>query len=535
MDAKIPDDTSEVSNKAVNVGRRSLLGRGATGGIAVAAVGAMALLGPKEAKAITDTGSYFVYNAQTDFGATGNGTTDDTLALQNAINTASAASGGVGGRSNTFPLYIPPGTYKISTALTIPPFTVIFGAGRNLSTVIQPSGCQLFIIDGSNPSYGSWDPGIAIVDIFADLTNASTTTQYPAAVYINLAYNIIIRDCFFNNSGPNVACNTLIQNCNGVVLDNVSICGNSTTTASNQLGLDIVGTGNNFCSVKLIASDCEYFVVAMKTSGSGNSQVIVDMFSPYSESSGLNYYHGIVGGQVNIYGGEMLGGGGLINTNNCIYIAGNNLAIYGTYFFYPSVSVFGLANSPAYNNVKVFGYNSPPGGGGNPPTLVTGANLASIEFRPPLRTDLDRSTVHFTASVASGTSTNLLSLSTSGLMRCRVTICLMVGAATASAQFDFTIGSGGLIPNIAISAVSISYNGNWTAFWGSSPSVQPAPLLTAANSGGVYVYTFSLAAYAGGALGAGWNVGMLGEVEYTSYDRYAQNSVVALQPMTRLN
>lgn len=43
-----------------------------------------------------------------DFGATGNGTTDDTVAIQNAVNACYGAS-----------LYFPPGNYKITSAINI--------------------------------------------------------------------------------------------------------------------------------------------------------------------------------------------------------------------------------------------------------------------------------------------------------------------------------------------------------------------------------------------------------------------------------
>ena len=57
-----------------------------------------------------------------DFGATGDGTTDDTTAIQAAIN---AAEGNA--------LYIPKGTYKCTSQIQIKANTLIFGAGRNAS------------------------------------------------------------------------------------------------------------------------------------------------------------------------------------------------------------------------------------------------------------------------------------------------------------------------------------------------------------------------------------------------------------------
>jgi len=63
----------------------------------------------------------YVYNVR-DYGATGNGTTDDTAAIQDAIDAAGAASGGV--------VFLPPGTYIVSDTLTFYYPRVFFrGAG----------------------------------------------------------------------------------------------------------------------------------------------------------------------------------------------------------------------------------------------------------------------------------------------------------------------------------------------------------------------------------------------------------------------
>lgn len=66
-------------------------------------------------QAVTDAGKYAsktVYNVkEAPYGATGNGTTDDTTALQAAIDAAGTAGGGI--------VFFPAGTYKISSALNV--------------------------------------------------------------------------------------------------------------------------------------------------------------------------------------------------------------------------------------------------------------------------------------------------------------------------------------------------------------------------------------------------------------------------------
>lgn len=63
------------------------------------------------------------------YNATGNGVTDDTVAIQAALN----AAGIVGGR-----VLFPPGTYIISAPLNVPAFVVIMGCGRG-ATIIRIS------------------------------------------------------------------------------------------------------------------------------------------------------------------------------------------------------------------------------------------------------------------------------------------------------------------------------------------------------------------------------------------------------------
>lgn len=63
-------------------------------------------------------------------GAIGNGTTDDTAAIQASIN-ALPSGGGV--------VYLPSGTYKITSALTIVSDIFLRGAGANATIIKQTS------------------------------------------------------------------------------------------------------------------------------------------------------------------------------------------------------------------------------------------------------------------------------------------------------------------------------------------------------------------------------------------------------------
>ena len=98
-----------------------------------------------------------------DFGATGNGSTDDTVALQRAINQVfpSLYYTTVGVRRV---LHIPAGTYIITSALQVPPYADIRGDGPN-STIIQQMSSDnvvTFVAGGGSYPHDSTISGIQL-------------------------------------------------------------------------------------------------------------------------------------------------------------------------------------------------------------------------------------------------------------------------------------------------------------------------------------------------------------------------------------
>ena len=77
------------------------------------------------------TGAMSVFNVA-DFGAVGNGVSDDTTEIQAALDAANAAGGGV--------VWVPPGTYKISNSLIVYSNTHVRGAGRGATTLRGTAG-----------------------------------------------------------------------------------------------------------------------------------------------------------------------------------------------------------------------------------------------------------------------------------------------------------------------------------------------------------------------------------------------------------
>ncbi|HSE61406.1 MAG TPA: glycosyl hydrolase family 28-related protein [Candidatus Saccharimonadales bacterium] len=80
-----------------------------------------------------------------DYGAVADNATDARTAIQNAIDAASAAGGGA--------VYIPAGTYRVASALTIKSRVIIVGAGKGATILNAPSNA-LFNFSGNTQRWG---------------------------------------------------------------------------------------------------------------------------------------------------------------------------------------------------------------------------------------------------------------------------------------------------------------------------------------------------------------------------------------------
>ncbi|KZT72230.1 glycoside hydrolase family 55 protein [Daedalea quercina L-15889] len=113
----------------------------------------------------SDPSSYSVYRNVMDYGATGNGVTDDTDAINAAISDGSRCGDGCGS-STTTPavVFFPQGTYLVSSPIIAYYYTILVGDARVLPTLLA----------GSNFS------GIAVIDADPYIPNG-----YGAQWYVN--------------------------------------------------------------------------------------------------------------------------------------------------------------------------------------------------------------------------------------------------------------------------------------------------------------------------------------------------------------
>jgi hypothetical protein len=161
----------------------------------------------------------------TNFGATGNGTTDDTAAIQSAV------SAGAGANSY---VYFPCGTYLInSVSITISNNTRLVGAGR--CAVIKGGALLANSPNGSIVGLPVSNPPWRLV-----MTNGD---------WVNGGSNIIIEDLKFDLTvaAPSATASTsalLFNKVNGARIENVSVVGDASGGAGSADGIGFISSSN---------------------------------------------------------------------------------------------------------------------------------------------------------------------------------------------------------------------------------------------------------------------------------------------------
>lgn len=171
-----------------------------------------------------------IYNVKS-YGAVGNGSTDDSSAVQNAINAAGAAGGGT--------VYFPFGNYKIGSGISWTYSGIhILGAGTTATIITVGFASGNAISVGTSTT----NPGDCSIEKLS-IRNSITRTSGAQINLIN-TYNFIIRDLQTDNDTYGSYCEINVDNYNisgntvqfGLTLDSVNLRGTNNSTYGVVLG-----------------------------------------------------------------------------------------------------------------------------------------------------------------------------------------------------------------------------------------------------------------------------------------------------------
>lgn len=149
-----------------------------------------------------------------DYGATGNGTTDDTAAIQSALNAV-----GLGGV-----VYLPPGAYGVSAPLYIPPQVTLWGshsshidsttcAIKALSTFSSSAAAMILMVDQATGGYSVASNQQRLLSVTLDGSNITGSTV-DGIQFQGFVHGVIVEDVQVRNV-PNHYVN-IVSNSSGV-------------------------------------------------------------------------------------------------------------------------------------------------------------------------------------------------------------------------------------------------------------------------------------------------------------------------------
>jgi len=170
------------------------------------------------------------------YNAAGNGSTDDTAAIQAAVNALAAAGGGV--------LYIPPGNYKVTSTIT---WTAnkslrILGDGANATSIQRASAASPFhTFDVRNVTGG----GVEVEHLnILNTVNAGAFSDDQVGLYFAACNRVRLYGVQINSSANRVNIATEFSNCNEVSVIACDLRGyvNAILSTGNTAVFDVVAT-----------------------------------------------------------------------------------------------------------------------------------------------------------------------------------------------------------------------------------------------------------------------------------------------------
>jgi hypothetical protein len=267
-----------------------------------------------------------------DFGAVGDGTTDDTAAIQAAVN--AVATSGI----NT--ILFPQGKYKVTTAITPKSRMILVGTSTSATDNYDPAGSGSTIVLGDN-SFINWT-GVSvgrcrIENLYIDATACvSQSVIILSKTYSWQFQNLVVQN--FAPTGSTVGIS--VSKCWDILFQRIVAAGPGSKTF-----LSITDASS-------VVEDCdlENWNTCITTGGGtvspqpdGNPNTAVTILGGYFERVGnaINFAHGQYG-SASVHGGFY----NLTGSMNGVTISGPNVQVFGPIF--PTSTVNGIFA----NNVK---------------------------------------------------------------------------------------------------------------------------------------------------------------------------------------
>ena len=373
-----------------------------------------------------------------DFGAVGDGTTDDTA----AINAAIAAC--VNGKT----VFFPNGNYKITASITLPSNTTLMGDGRNFGTTITPVGCAAFVVDGTVVA-GGWSFRIIVRDMLIFATSATSTNL----ISLKACYNVEFKNVFLYDQPTAITSGVYVSGSNNIVFEDFIAYGNS-SGVTRAFNIDGATTGP--VSIKLTRPDIELYNRGILSAG----EVEADITSPYMERCIVCYDHQITSGQVNIWGGIMASVNGY-----GVNILGPNLLIQGTDIDpYVGSARSGLGiNAAATTALKNVVINNVPRIT-NTGLLDTTANYLTLNISPTRLSNYFRKTIEFSKTLTDNVLTGLCEIRNIDVYgKFKLTMHGALGTAYVIKEYQFIISGSSNVSTVATNNVLDTSGGNWIA------------------------------------------------------------------------
>ena len=313
----------------------------------------------------TLTNAQFVYNVKS-YGATGNATTDDTAAIQAAINAATgSAAPATSTRTPAAPVYIPTGTYKISSDLIIRSVQGFRLQGAAQDQVrIMPSGtgftqAAIFINGSADGVYEGFniqgDGTEALIDsirldgVSASRTDAGCVTNSTTTVANVLAQAYDVGATVTGTGIGTSGTATVVTSTPGTgwtVTPACSASGTVTVTVASLNAASRSTTGNCFRDVRVRGN----FIVGISLEGNGSQQCDGTTFENVVISGSQYYANWSSSG--NWQAGIALGNGTFANNYDHRAIG---LDVTGCYIGYKiNASSLALAGAQPANNALDF-------------------------------------------------------------------------------------------------------------------------------------------------------------------------------------